>query len=526
MRIGAVPVAASSAGVRRVEAASTRSRWAIVLSRVLWGAACCVAAAHGAYTVFDVGQRRWDWLMSPWTPCVVFAACCAVSLARGLAGRGDRAVWCVLAIGLGSYALAQAFLAMGSAAPEPPSFPAERDLLAWVLYGSALVAIALLVRTQRSRARPDLWLDGVIGGLAVASIGVVVVFEVVIDPLASLAGSPGNVVYVLGDLLVLGFGMGSFAVLGWRPSPALVALLVGFVALSIDDTLFMSATVKGTFVPAGPLDSYWQFAILLIAASAAWSRPTRLQSRPVNPTGLIAYPFVLALAVVALTANQLLEPYNNLLAVALTVLTLLAIVVRFGLTFRAHLAMIEATERDAITDALTGLGNRRKLFRDAERMFGEATLDRPVLFAIFDLDGLKFYNDTYGHPAGDALLVRLGGELARAIGTAGTAYRLGGDEFCVLLPGDANQRARGLAAAAGALSEQGEPYTVGNCFGSVSVPTDADDLAEALRVADRLLYAAKNKRTTTPPRLGANARDGSAENMNQPSPITRMRSAG
>ena len=53
---------------------------------------------------------------------------------------------------------------------------------------------------------------------------------------------------------------------------------------------------------------------------------------------------------------------------------------------------------------------------------------------LFDLDGFKAYNDTFGHGAGDALLARLGGKLDQAVSPHGSAYRLGGDEFCVLLP--------------------------------------------------------------------------------------------
>ena len=57
------------------------------------------------------------------------------------------------------------------------------------------------------------------------------------------------------------------------------------------------------------------------------------------------------------------------------------------------------------------------------------------MLVLFDLDGFKGYNDTFGHPAGDALLARLGGRLGRRVAGARPAYRLGGDEFCVLLDG-------------------------------------------------------------------------------------------
>ena len=54
------------------------------------------------------------------------------------------------------------------------------------------------------------------------------------------------------------------------------------------------------------------------------------------------------------------------------------------------------------------------------------------MLALFDLDGFKHYNDTFGHPAGDVLLTRLGGNLRKYLGARGTVFRMGGDEFCAL----------------------------------------------------------------------------------------------
>ena len=75
----------------------------------------------------------------------------------------------------------------------------------------------------------------------------------------------------------------------------------------------------------------------------------------------------------------------------------------------------------------------------------EAALEpRPrTSLAIFDLDGFKHYNDTFGHPAGDLLLIRLSERLRDAAAEHGArAYRMGGDEFCVLGPADRRRRAR------------------------------------------------------------------------------------
>ena len=62
-----------------------------------------------------------------------------------------------------------------------------------------------------------------------------------------------------------------------------------------------------------------------------------------------------------------------------------------------------------------------------------ADQQRPYVLALFDLDGFKHYNDSYGHPTGDALLQRLGCKLQSELEGRATVYRMGGDEFCALI---------------------------------------------------------------------------------------------
>ena len=127
---------------------------------------------------------------------------------------------------------------------------------------------------------------------------------------------------------------------------------------------------------------------------------------------------------------------------------------------------------------------------DLDQAIAAATVDDPVLLILFDLDGFKAYNDTFGHPAGDALLSRLGRSLDAAVEDRGTAYRMGGDEFCVIgrLVLDADPLA---AAAAAALEAHGEGFSITASYGAVVLPVDGTDAAEALRKADQRLYASK-----------------------------------
>ena len=473
---------------------------AVTVSRVLWTLGFVVFAWHGAYTTFDIGRGHWDFVVSQWTPFVVFLLCAAASAARALSDRRDRATWLVFACGLGFYAVSAACVAVAAQSDSPQGFPAASDVVAWPMYPLVLVAIALLVRSQRSRARADLWLDGVIGGLAVASIGVVVIFDVIIDPQAALAGSPGNVVYVLGDLLVVGFGIGSCALLGWRPSRALVGVIIGFAALGLDDTLYLSAQVKGTFVPASGLDSYWVLAVLLVAAAAAWAPSARQLTHAVTPRSVVAFPFVFALATVCLAAYEGLTNRHNTLAVSLTTLTLVAVVVRFALTFRAHLTMIQETEHDAITDDLTGLGNRRKLLRNADLLLAGAANERPVALLLLDLDHFKDVNDSLGHAAGDELLRVVAARLTTTLQDGDLLYRLGGDEFALLLSDAESEAAlRAAAALVAALDTpvdlDGLPVATGGSIGIALSPDHGRDIGTLLRRADVAMYRAKRTQT-------------------------------
>ncbi len=152
----------------------------------------------------------------------------------------------------------------------------------------------------------------------------------------------------------------------------------------------------------------------------------------------------------------------------------------------ALLSQAELNEYQALHDALTGLPNRRKLFLDLERDLRELAPGANLALALFDLDGFKAYNDTFGHPAGDSLLERLGSRLVHAVGDGATAYRMGGDEFCVVVRSDDVEPV--LERASTALQEQGDWFWVGASMGSALLPREAKTIARALQLADRRLY--------------------------------------
>jgi diguanylate cyclase (GGDEF)-like protein len=180
-------------------------------------------------------------------------------------------------------------------------------------------------------------------------------------------------------------------------------------------------------------------------------------------------------------------------------------VTAWGLNERVRDRMREAQrqlERLGLTDPLTGLGNRRALMADVERLIAEG---RPAALAIFDLDGFKEYNDRFGHPAGDALLVRLTAGLALAVAGSASAYRLGGDEFCVLAEEVSRAQLDPLLTTwTDTFSESGEGFAITASSGAALIPEEADDASAALRLCDRRMYARKHSRRAT---AAAQARD-------------------
>jgi two-component system cell cycle response regulator len=179
-------------------------------------------------------------------------------------------------------------------------------------------------------------------------------------------------------------------------------------------------------------------------------------------------------------------------------------VVRTALLFYENQRMISRIHIEARTDPLTGLRNRRSLMYDLAAELELATLEQPRAIVLFDLDGFKEYNDAFGHPAGDGLLERLGMRLADAVLGHGRAYRLGGDEFCVLLRPSADGLEPLALACVAALSERGEGFDVTTSHGAVLAPSEARTATEALQLADRRMYARKGSRRLS---AGSQSRD-------------------
>ena len=413
------------------------------------------------------------------------AALCA---ARAVSTQRERLAWSVLGIGLAAWAAGDGYYVAVLAYDLEPPLPSFADALWLALYPACYLAIVLLVRDRVRHLARSLWLDGLVGALAVGALGAALVVGAITAPGVDSAVITLDLVYLAGDLVLLGFAVGVFALTGWRPGRAWALLGAGLATSAVSDAYFLYQGAVGADMSSTLPAALWPASALLVGF-AAWTAPTRRAVRLEGWRTLVMPVAFSSLALILLavhTVNPLSTP-----ALVLALATIAVAIVRMSLTFRENLQLIEGTQREASTDALTGLANRRQLMGDLAATIREAGPERPCGLAMFDLDGFKQYNDRFGHPVGDALLARLGRRLSEMVGDSGTAYRLGGDEFCVVASGSP-QRLEALAVRAReALTDEGRGFKVGSSYGLVVVPDEATDTAGAMNLADERLYEQK-----------------------------------
>src|SRR5215207_2665542 len=419
----------------------------------------------------------------------LIVAAALVCLARVVANPADRLAWGLVGGGLLAWGAADVYNTIVLAKLDEPPYPSLADAGWLALYPTNFVAVMLLAARRGTRVPTGIWLDGVIAALACAALTSALLFEPILSTAVegATAAVITNLAYPVGDLLLLSVVIAVLGLTGWRPGRMWLVFAAGLVVTAIADSWYLADTAKGTYVEGGVLDILWPMSALLIGW-AAW-QPRRARELRLEGARLVAVPMIASLAALALLFGDHFARLN-VVALSLATATLAIAVVRMGLAFLSNVRMLARTRREAVTDALTGLGNRRALMIDLEAsMEGDDTL------VLFDLDGFKRYNDTFGHPAGDGLLHRLGGKLTRAVEGEGEAYRMGGDEFCVLLHTRPEARDEVIARVAKALSESGRGFTIGASHGVVMPAREAATAAEALQIADQRMYDHKAGRS-------------------------------
>jgi two-component system, cell cycle response regulator len=411
-------------------------------------------------------------------------------LARASSFGRERRAWTLIGLAILAWGSAEiywsAFIDGNANAPYPS--PADAGYL--LFYPLAYAGLALLVRARAQEINWRLWMDGAIAALGTAALGAAFVFDYVAG---KTEGTPVEIAttlaYPLGDIGMLAMVVGVVALTGWRPGRTWSLLLAGLAALVVADIAYTLQLIEEA-LPGGS----WVEPVYLIAAvcmgASVWQPAAAAEIRsPRERRREMVVPGVFAGVMIGLFAIQYVSATSSLSTV-LWAATMTAVVARLWMSDRENRELLEQVR----TDPLTGLANRGRLQVDLPARFAEASESRPLSLLLFDLNGFKHYNDTFGHPAGDELLVRLGRALGNAVGEDGTAYRIGGDEFCVLLHCDRERFDAVSRAAAHALTAAGPGYAVSSSWGIVEVPTEEAEPDAAMQLADVRMYAQKESR--------------------------------
>jgi two-component system cell cycle response regulator len=465
---------------------SSQSRW---LSAA-FAAMGIGVAFHAAHAVLGLGGHGLDSFSKDWVYSAVELIAVAVCAARVVRKRENRWAWALVTFGVLTWTSGDLLWTVWLGKLTNPPFPSVADGLYLAWYPAVYVALMLMIRSRHRHVGIAQWLDGGVVGLTVAAIGAGLIFPTV------LAANGGrfiedvvNLAYPLGDFALLVFVAVAFALSDWRPGRLWLCLGAGITLSAVADIIYVYQAAKGTYVAGSLLDTMWPASMALFAV-AAWQPVKRRTATAVVASYTSALSLVSVTGAWALLMFAAFDPVTPV-AVVLAGSALLLGAARAVLTYLENGRVARRNAHQAVTDGLSGLGNRRRLMEDLDDAVADADHGHPSTLVFFDLNGFKRYNDSFGHAAGDSLLARVGGGLGVAIESSGQAYRLGGDEFCILLAGRFSRHDGLVASAASALTELGGAFTVNASYGLAIIPDDASTASAALQLADQRMYADK-----------------------------------
>jgi diguanylate cyclase (GGDEF)-like protein len=416
-------------------------------------------------------------------------------LLRASRGGPERGAWIAIGASILAWAAGEIWWTLYIEGNPGAPYPSPADLGYLGFYPLAAVGLYLLVRARARELDRRLWMDGTIAALGTAAVGAALLFEFVADRTSGSGIEVATTLaYPFGDVLLVALIVGIIALTRWRPGTTWTLLLAGLAVMAVADVAFTLQTY-GT-LPSGN----WTEPLYLISAVLLGVEAWQPQAASILPEARfdgwreMIVPGIVAGAMIVLGFLQYLHS-SSALTTVLWSLTMLAVIGRLALSLRENTRLLEQVR----TDPLTGLGSQARLRMDLEAR--ERTPGRPLTVLLLDLNGFKRYNDTFG-PAGDKMLGMLGALLGAAMDEAevqATPYRLGGDEFLVLIEGgviDIGLRARDKLAtrAAVALTSRGRSFELSASWGIASIPEEADSPAEAMQLADVRMYAQKESR--------------------------------
>ncbi|HVD37315.1 MAG TPA: GGDEF domain-containing protein [Solirubrobacterales bacterium] len=463
------------------------------IAAVLFGGAALVVA----HDWIGIGGPSLDVAINGVAYDAVVVCAGLACLTRALRGGPERAAWFAISASIFAWGAGEIWWTLYIEGNPDAPYPSPADVGYLAFYPLAALGLYLLVRARAHELDRRLWMDGLIAALGTAALGAALLFEFVAE---RTSGSTVEVLttlaYPFGDVLLVSLIVGVIALTRWRPGRTWTLLLGGLAVMAVADVAFTLQSYEAS-VPGGD----WVEPIYLLSAVLLGAEAWQPQADRIHPDARfdgwreMIVPGIVAGAMIVLGVLQYLHS-SSALTTILWSLTMLAVIGRLALSLRENTRLLEQVR----TDPLTGLGSQARLRMDLE--LRERSPRAPLAVILLDLNGFKRYNDNFGHPAGDKMLAMLGKRLEAAIEPPATGYRLGGDEFLVLVDGGTvelgpERRDEIAVAAAEALTAKGKGYELSAAWGVASVPEEADSPAEAMQLADVRMYAQKESRRLT-----------------------------
>jgi diguanylate cyclase (GGDEF)-like protein len=480
--------------VDATETIATRSAGTHALRRALTILMLGGTAVAILYDWAGLGGGLYSAIGGPLYDAVVLGAGLAC-LIRASDYEREHTAWLLIGLAILCWGAAEVYWTVAIEGNPSAPYPSPADVGYLAFYPLAYAGLALLVRARAHEINWRLWMDGVIAALGTAALGTAFVFDFVAG---KASGTPIEVAttlaYPLGDIGMVALVVGVVALTGWRPGRTWSLLLAGLAALVIADVAYTLQATDATLPSGNWIDPIYLIAAVCLGA-AVWQPAEAAEiSSPRGGHREIVVPAVFAAVMIGLFAMQYFSATSSLSTV-LWAATMTAVIVRLVMSDRENRRLLEEVR----TDPLTGLGNRGRMQVDLATVFEHADLEQPAMLYLFDLNGFKRYNDTLGHPAGDDLLSRLGHNLRDAVGADGAAYRIGGDEFCLLLTCSRDRFDTVARRAAQALTATEKGVEVAASWGAAEIPREANSQSDAMQLADVRMYAQKESRRVAHP---------------------------
>jgi diguanylate cyclase len=437
-------------------------------------------------------------LLNGWGAAAFEMVVSVLALLRGVTTKRNRTAPLALGTGMLMWAVGDVVLTLESRHGATPTSPSLADLFYLGFFPLAYLALVLMVRRDALRLVPALWLDGAIAGLGAAALCAAFAFRG-IEHLAggSAAGVATSLAYPLGDVLLLALVVAGTVVLSGRRRRAWYLVATGCAVNAAGDTFNL---LHGAGAPAlgSIVDAIAWPASLLLLSIAVWLPEGALD--PLAETGTPGFLLPGAGAAGALSVLLLGSLSGaSTAAIALATGTLLVAGIRLALTLGSLRTLTVERHQQAVTDQLTGLGNRRRLDQVLSQFFAGRTSVTPggLAFLFVDLDHFKEINDSFGHAAGDQLLRQIGPRIRACLDERDLLVRIGGDELAIILVDSGEPRA--VSVAKQVSDSIREPFVlemvtvrIAASIGIALAAAHAEDPVGLMRCADEAMYRAKD----------------------------------